>query len=95
MVVLMFPLAQLLGELGRASEDHSAVEFVRIRPVAAVHLPVALRAAPRDLSVRDAEVSKRPREISTEFGPMVSLNPLDGDGKGAADLLDEVMELYA
>ena len=34
MVVLVFPLAQLLGELGGVSGDHSAVELVRIRPVA-------------------------------------------------------------
>src|SRR5215813_6328454 len=31
MVILMFPLAQLLGELRRASEDHSAVELVCVR----------------------------------------------------------------
>jgi len=56
MVVFVFPLAQLLGELGRASEDHPAVELVRVRPVAAFHLAIAFRATSRDLPVRDAEI---------------------------------------
>jgi hypothetical protein len=90
MVVLVFPLAQLLGELRRASENHSPVELVRVRPVAAFHLPIAFRATPRDVPVRDAEIPQMPREVSTEFGAMISLNPLDGHGKSAANLLDEV-----
>ena len=89
-VVLVFPLAPLLGELRRASENHSTVEVVRVRPVAAFHLPIAFRAAPRDLPVRDAEIPQVPREVSTEFGAMIGLNPLDGHGKSATNFLDEV-----
>ena len=90
MVVLVFPLVQLLGELRRASEDHSAVELVRVRPVAAFHLPIAFRAAARDQPMRDAEIPQVPRKIRTEFGAMISLDPLDGHGQATADLLDEV-----
>ncbi len=90
MVVLVFPLPQLPGELRRAPEDHPAVELVGVRPVAAFHLPVALRAASRDLPVRDAEIPEVPRKVSTELRSMVSLNPLDGHGQSAAHFLDEV-----
>ena len=31
-----------------------------------------------------------PREVSAEFGAMVSLNSLDGDGQSPANFLDEV-----
>jgi hypothetical protein len=90
MVVFVFPLAQLLGELGRAAEDHAAVELVGIRPVAPLHLPVAFRTTSRNLAVGDADIPQVPREVSAELGAMVGLNPLDRDGKSEANLLDEL-----
>jgi hypothetical protein len=90
MVVLVFPLAQLLGQLGRAAENHSTVELVGVGSVAAFHLPVAFRTTSRDLLVRDAEIPQVPREVSAELGAVVGLNPLDCDGQSAANLLDEL-----
>jgi len=90
MVVLVFPVPQFPGESRGAPEDHPAAELVGVRPMAAFHLPVAVRAAPRDVAVRDAEIPQVPRKVSTELRSMVSLNPLDSHGQPAAHFLDEV-----
>src|SRR5215813_14436502 len=86
MVVLVFPLGAASGRapqgLGRS--------FGGRTPVATFQLPIAFRAAPRDLPVRDTEIPQVPRKVSTEIGAMISLNPLDGHGKSAANFLDEV-----
>ncbi len=89
-VVLIFPLTQLLGELAGASDNHPAVELVRVRPVAAFHLPSAFRTAAWDVPVRDAEISQVPREVGTELGAMIGLNSLNGHRESAADRLDEL-----
>src|SRR5215510_12273194 len=90
MVVRVFPVAQLLSETRRAAEDRAAVELVRVCPVAAFHLFVAFRAALQDLPVRDAEIPQVSCEVSAKLGAVISLNPLDGDGKPATNLLDEI-----
>src|SRR5215831_19107176 len=74
----------------RAAEDCAAVELVCVCPVAAFHPFVAFRAALRDLLVRDVEILQVSCEVSAELGAMISPNPLDGDGKPAANLLDEI-----
>jgi hypothetical protein len=51
MVVFVLPLAELLGELGRGPEDHTAVELVFVRSMATLDLAVDLGATPRDLAV--------------------------------------------
>src|SRR5215470_11454790 len=83
-VILLFPVAQLLSEPRRVAEDRATVELVRACPVAAVPLFVAFRAALQDLPVRHAEIPQMSCEVSAELGAMISLNPLDGDGKPAA-----------
>jgi hypothetical protein len=63
MIVFMLPLAELLGELGRGPEDHGSVEFVFVRPMAALALSIGLGVAPRNLPVDDPEISQVPGEV--------------------------------
>ena len=89
-VILVLPSAELLGELSRVPEDGAAIELVLIGSVTPFHLPVAFRAASRDLTVGETEIPQVPGEVGPELGAMVGLNPLNSHGKSAAQFLDEV-----
>ncbi len=56
MVVFVLPLAELLGELGRGTEDHAPIELVCVRPMAALDFSIGLGAAPRNLPVGHPEI---------------------------------------
>ena len=89
-IVLMLPLAELLGELSRASKDGAAIELILVGSVTALDLPVAFRATSRDVAVREAEIAEVPSEVGAELGAMVGLDPLNGRREAAAQFVDEV-----
>ena len=78
MVVFVLPMAELLRELAWGSEDHSPVELVFVRPMAAFDLSIGLRVTPRDLPVDDPEIPQVPGEVGPKLGAMVRLDTLDG-----------------
>jgi hypothetical protein len=67
MIVFMLPLAELLGELGRGPEDHAPVEFVFVRPMAALDLAIGLGTAPGNLPVGHPEVPQVPGEVGPKL----------------------------
>jgi hypothetical protein len=90
MVVLVLPSAKLLGELTGIAEDRPAIELVLIGAVAPFHLAIALRTAPGNVAMRDAEIAQMPGEVGAELGAMVGLDPLNGRRESAAQFVDEV-----
>jgi hypothetical protein len=48
MIVLVFPLPQLLGQLGGIADNHSAVELVFVCSVAALHFAITFRTSTWD-----------------------------------------------
>ena len=94
MIVFMLPLAELLGELGRGPEEHTPVELVFIRPMAALNLPIDLGAPSRNLAMDHPEVPQAPNEIGPEFGAVIGLDALDGHWQAAAHFFDEVRSRF-
>lgn len=90
MIVFMLPLAELVGELGRGPKDHAPVEFVRVRPMAALDLAISLGIASRNLPVGHPEVPQVPSKVGPELRAMVRLDALDRHRQAAAHFLDEV-----
>lgn len=89
MVVFMLPLAELVGELGGGPEDHAPVEFVRVRPMAALDLAIGLGIASRNLPVDHPEVPQVPSKVGPKLRAMVRLDALDRHRQAAAHFLDE------
>src|SRR5206468_735529 len=89
-IVLVLPLAELLGELSRASKDGAAIELILVGSVTALDLPVTFGATAGDVAVREAEVAEVPSEVGAELGAMVGLDPLNGRRESAAQFVDEV-----
>ena len=71
-------------------EMSSLVELLRIGFMAPLDLPVHLRAAWRDVPVRDAEVGKMPSELWSKRRTVIGLNFLNSEGKMILDLSEEV-----
>jgi hypothetical protein len=71
MIVIMLPLAELVGELRRGPEDHTPVEFVLIGSMAALDLPIDLGATPRNLAGDHAKIPQVPGEVGPEFGTVI------------------------
>jgi hypothetical protein len=71
-------------------EMPSLVELLRIGYMAALDLPIHLRAAWRYVPVRDAEVGKMPSELWAERRAVSGLNFLNSEGKMIPDLSEEV-----
>ena len=94
MVVFVLPLAELLGELGGGPEDHTAVELVLIRSMAALDLAIDLGATPRNLAVGHSEIPPVPSEVGPEFGAVIGLDPLDGHWQAAPHFFDEVRSRF-
>ncbi len=85
----MFPLPQLLGQLGGIADNHSAVELVFVRSVAALHFAITLRTSAWDLSEGHPKISQMPREVRSELRAVVRLDSLDCDWQPSSDFLDE------
>lgn len=83
-------MAELVGELGRGPEDHAPVEFVRVRPMAALDLAIGLGIASRNVPVGHPEVPQVPGKVGPKLGAMVRLDALDRRRQTAAHFLDEV-----
>jgi hypothetical protein len=64
MVVLVLPLAGLLGELSRRPEQPAPVELIFVRSMAALDLSIGLRIAS---PVYDPEIPQMTVFVSTEY----------------------------
>ena len=58
--------------------------------MAALDFAVDFGAAGWDVPVGDAQIGQMPSELSPERGVVVSLDPLDGEGQVAVELIEEV-----
>ena len=89
MVVFVLPAAEFGGQLTRCAECRPAIKLLPIRAVASFDFAVYLRAAWRDVLMRDAEVAEMPGEVGAEFAAVVGLYPLNRPRKPLPDLVDE------
>ena len=89
MVVFVLPAAEFGGQLTRCAECRPAIKLLPIRAVASFDFAVYLRAAWRDVLMRDAEVAEMPGEVGAEFAAVVGLYPLNRHRKPLPDLVDE------
>ena len=67
MVVLVFPAAQLRGELAGCPERRAAIEFLAVGAVAAFDLAIDLGAARGDMPMGDSKITEMPGEIGAEL----------------------------
>ena len=70
MVVLVFPAAQLRGELAGCPERRAALEFLAVGAVAAFDLAIDLGAARGDMPMGDSKITEMPDEIGAELASM-------------------------
>jgi hypothetical protein len=68
MIIFVLPALQALAELFARPELRASIELVRIRSMAALDLPVAFGAPPRDPPVQDADIVQVPGEVGAELG---------------------------
>ena len=68
----------------------SLVELLGIGLMAPFDFPVHLRAARRNVPVRDTEVGKMPSELWSERRTVIGLDFLNNEGKVILDLLEEI-----
>ena len=88
-VVLGFPSLQLPSKIPFMFEMPSLVELLRIRFMAPFDFSVHLRAAWRNMPVRDAEVGKVPSELWSKRRTVIGLDFLNSEGKVILDLSKE------
>ena len=88
MIIFVLPALQALAELFARPELRASIELVRIRSMAALDLPVAFGAPPRDPPVQDADIVQVPGEVGAELGAVVGLNPLDRHRQAPTDLVE-------
>src|ERR1700678_3315239 len=89
-VVFGLPSLQLSSKIPFMFEMPSLVELLRIGFIASFDLPVHLRAAWRNVPVRNAEVRKMPSELWSERGAVVGLGFLNSKGEMILDLPKEL-----
>jgi hypothetical protein len=91
-VVVVLPLLQFLGEQAGVVDDlalEKAVELFGVDAVGSFDLAVEPRCARFDANVVDAFIEQVPVEGGAEFGAVVCLDPLDGEGEFGHDVVDE------
>ena len=91
-VVVVLPLLQFLGEQAGVVDElalEKAVELFGVDAVGSFDLAVEPWCAGFDADVVDAFIEQVPVERGAEFGAVVCLDPLDGEGEFGHYVVDE------